>query len=31
MNIRQSIGEAIPTIIIQKIARNLRDALNEIN
>jgi len=28
INIRQSIGEAIPTIIIEKIARNIKDALN---
>ncbi len=31
INIRQSIGEAIPTIIIQKIARNMKRVLNEIN
>lgn len=30
INIRQSIGEAIPTIIIQKIAKNMKDVLNEI-
>lgn len=29
MNIRQSIGEAVPTIIIQKIAKNIKVALNE--
>ncbi|MCJ0554238.1 DNA cytosine methyltransferase, partial [Enterococcus cecorum] len=28
MNIRQSIGEAIPTIIIQKIAKNIKVALS---
>ena len=31
INIRQSIGEAIPTIIIQKIAKNMKVALDEIN
>ena len=31
INIRQSIGEAIPTVIIQKIARNIKSVLNEIN
>ena len=30
INIIQSIGEAIPTVIIQKIARNMKVALNEI-
>lgn len=28
MNIRQCIGEAVPTIILQKIAKNIKDALN---
>ncbi|MCJ1661424.1 hypothetical protein MT341_02380 [Staphylococcus sp. NRL 18/288] len=27
INIRQSIGEAIPTIIINKIARNIKEVL----
>lgn len=30
INIRQSIGEAIPTVIIQKIANNMKVRLNEI-
>lgn len=30
INIRQSIGEAVPTIIMQKIAKNIKDALNEV-
>lgn len=30
INIRQSIGEAVPTIIMQKIAKNIKDAVNEI-
>lgn len=30
INIRQSIGEAVPTIIMQKIAKNIKGALNEI-
>jgi len=29
INIRQSIGEAVPTIIIQKIARNIKESINE--
>ena len=28
INIRQSIGEAIPTIIIQKIAQNIKECIN---
>ena len=28
INIRQCIGEAVPTIIMQKIARNIKDVLN---
>ncbi|HEM5236846.1 TPA: DNA cytosine methyltransferase [Streptococcus suis] len=31
INIRQSIGEAVPTVIFQKIAHNIKEALNEIN
>lgn len=27
INIRQSIGEAIPTVIIQKIAHNIKESL----
>lgn len=30
INIRQSIGEAVPTVIMQKIAKNIKDAINEI-
>ncbi|QOY96903.1 MULTISPECIES: DNA cytosine methyltransferase [Leuconostoc] len=30
INIRQSIGEAVPTVIMQKIAKNIKDALNDI-
>ena len=30
INIRQSIGEAVPTIIMQKIAKNIKVILNEI-
>lgn len=30
INIRQSIGEAVPTIIMQKIAKNIKDAMNEV-
>ncbi|QQC72530.1 DNA cytosine methyltransferase [Lactococcus garvieae] len=30
INIRQSIGEAIPTIIMQKIAKNIKGILNEV-
>lgn len=30
INIRQSIGEAIPTIIIQKIAKNIKGALDDV-
>ena len=29
MNIRQSLGEAIPTVIIQKIAKNIKEVLNK--
>jgi DNA (cytosine-5)-methyltransferase 1 len=29
INIRQCIGEAVPTIIMQKIAKNIKDVLNE--
>ena len=29
INIRQSIGEAVPTIIMQKIAKNIKVILNE--
>lgn len=31
INIRQSLGEAVPTIIMQKIARNIKDVLNEVD
>src|SRR5699024_1170655 len=31
INIRQSIGEAVPTIIMRKIAKNIKDAMNEVN
>lgn len=30
INIRQSIGEAVPTIIMQKIAKNMKVVLNEV-
>ena len=30
INIRQSIGEAVPTIIMEKIARNIKEASYEI-
>jgi DNA (cytosine-5)-methyltransferase 1 len=30
INIRQSIGEAVPTIIMQKIAKNIKVILNEV-
>lgn len=31
INIRQSIGEAVPPIIMKKIARNIKEVLNECN
>lgn len=31
INIRQSIGEAVPTIIMQKIAQNIKKVLQELN
>lgn len=31
INIRQSIGEAIPTVIVRKIARNIKNVLKEKN
>lgn len=30
INIRQSIGEAVPTVIMRKIAKNIKVALNEV-